>query len=102
MHFFPVKFFFRCFAIIPYIKVVFEEVKFIQKSATKTNKHYLQSVALAWSKVKTSYEFFKVHIFWEGHKILRNLHQLFVLCTASQIIGGYFAKFFGLLRVYEI
>ena len=27
----------------------------------------------------------KVHIFWEGHKILRNLHQLFVLCTASQI-----------------
>ena len=23
--------------------------------------------------------FFKVHIFWEGHKILWNLHQLFVL-----------------------
>ena len=23
----------------------------------------------------------KVHIFWEGHKILRNLHQSFVLCT---------------------
>ena len=35
----------------------------------------------------------KIHIFWEGHKILRNLHQLFVLCTASQIIGGDFAKF---------
>ena len=32
----------------------------------------------------------KVHIFWEGHKILRNLHLLFVLCTASQIIGGDF------------
>ena len=43
----------------------------------------------------------KVHIFWEGHKILRNLHQLFVLCTASQIIGGDFAKFCGLLRIYE-
>ena len=56
MHFFFLSNFFRCFAIIPYIKVVFEEVKFIQKSATKTNKHYLQSVALAWSKV-TSYEF---------------------------------------------
>ena len=41
----------------------------------------------------------KVHIFWEGHKILRNLHQLFVLCTASQIIGGDFAKFCGLLRM---
>ena len=26
----------------------------------------------------------KVHIFWEGHKILRNLRQLFVLCTATQ------------------
>ena len=23
---------------------------------------------------------FKVHIFWEGHKILRNLHLTFVLC----------------------
>ena len=44
----------------------------------------------------------KVHIFWEGHKILRNLHQLFVLCTASQIIGGDFAKFCGLLRIYEL
>ena len=37
----------------------------------------------------------------EGHKILRNLHQLFVLCTASQIIGGDFAKVCGLLRIYE-
>ena len=45
---------------------------------------------------------FKVNIFWEGHKILRNLHQLFVLCTASQIIGGDFAKICGLLRIYEL
>ena len=44
----------------------------------------------------------KVHIFWEGHKILRNLHQLFVQCTDSQIIGGDFAKFCGLLRIYEL
>ena len=44
----------------------------------------------------------KVHIFLEGHKILRNLHQLFVLCTASQMFGGDFAKFFGLLRIYEL
>ena len=44
----------------------------------------------------------KVHIFWEGHKILGNLHQLFVLCTASQIISGNFAKFCGLLRIYEL
>ena len=27
----------------------------------------------------------KVHIFWEGHKILWNLHRRFVLCGASQI-----------------
>ena len=26
----------------------------------------------------------KVYIFWEGHKILRNLHLTFVLCSASQ------------------
>ena len=28
--------------------------------------------------------FIKVHIFWEGHKIFRNLHLTFVLCSASQ------------------
>ena len=26
----------------------------------------------------------KVHIFWDGHKILRNLHLTFVICNASQ------------------
>ena len=29
---------------------------------------------------------------------MRNLHQLFVLCTASQIIGGDFAKFVAFLE----
>ena len=43
----------------------------------------------------------KVHIFWEGHKFLQNLHQLFVLCSASQIIGGDFTKLCGFLRIYE-
>ena len=43
----------------------------------------------------------KVNIFSEGHKILWNLHPLFVLCTTSQIIGGDFAKFCGLQRIYE-
>ena len=32
----------------------------------------------------SSYSQVKVHIFWEGHKILRNLHLTFVLCSASQ------------------
>ena len=44
----------------------------------------------------------KVHIFWEGHKILRNLHQLFDWQYIGQIIGGDFAKFFGLFRIYEL
>ena len=44
----------------------------------------------------------KVHIFWEGHKILRNLHRRFVLCSNGQIYGGDFAKFCGLLRIYEL
>jgi hypothetical protein len=44
----------------------------------------------------------KVHKFWEGHEILQNLHQSFVLCSASQIIGGDFAKFCDLLRIYEL
>ena len=42
----------------------------------------------------------KVHIFWEGHKILRNLHLTFVLC--SQKKSGDFTKFCGLLRIYEL
>ena len=32
--------------------------------------------------------FIKVHIFWEGHKILRNLHCRFVPCSNRQIYGG--------------
>ena len=44
----------------------------------------------------------KVHIFWEGHKILRNLHQLFVLGTTIQTIGGDFGNFGGILRIYEL
>ena len=30
-----------------------------------------------------------VLVIWEGHKILQNLQQLFVLYTASQIIGEF-------------
>ena len=46
--------------------------------------------------------FFKVHIFWEDHKILRNLHQLFDWQYIGQKIGEDFAKFFDLLRIYEL
>ena len=33
---------------------------------------------------------------------LRNLYRRFVLCSNSQIYGGDFANFFGLLRIYEL
>ena len=42
-------------------------------------------------------EIIKVHIFWEGHKVLRNLPRFF-----WQIYGGDFTKISGLLRVYEL
>ena len=44
----------------------------------------------------------QVHIFWEGHKILRNLYQLFDWQYIGQIIGGDFPKFCGLLKIYEL
>ena len=44
----------------------------------------------------------KVHIFWEGHKILRNLQCRFDWHYIEQIYGGDFAKFCGLLRMFEL
>ena len=44
----------------------------------------------------------KVHIFWEGRKILRNLHQLFDWQYIGLIIVGDFTKLCGLLRIYEL
>ena len=35
-------------------------------------------------------------------KFLRNHHLRFVLCSNGQIYGGDFAKFCGLLRIYEL
>ena len=44
----------------------------------------------------------KVHMFWEGLKFLRNIHCRILLCSNGQIYGGGFAKFCGLLRIYEL
>ena len=44
----------------------------------------------------------KVHIFWEGHKIMRNLHRRFDWHCIGQIYDGDFAKFCGILRIYEL
>ena len=45
---------------------------------------------------------FKVHIFWEGHKTLRNLPLTFDYSTYHQKISEDFAKFCDLLRIYEL
>jgi hypothetical protein len=44
---------------------------------------------------------FKVHIFREGHKILRNLPLTFDCMYCSQKLED-FAKFCGLLRIFEL
>ena len=44
----------------------------------------------------------KVHIFWEGHEILRNFHLTFDFSTYSHKLGEEIAKFCGLLRIYEL
>ena len=42
----------------------------------------------------------KVHIFWEGHKILWNLHLTFDWHYIGQKLGEDLKKFCGLLRIY--
>ena len=67
------------------------------KSLLKT-QYLIVSEIKAHSKILGT--FFKVK---EGHKILRNLHQLFDWQYIGQTaIGGDFAKFCGLLRIYEL
>ena len=44
----------------------------------------------------------KVHTFWEGNKILRHLHLTFDYSKYSQKLCEDFAKFCGLLRIYEL
>ena len=67
----------------------------------------LNPLVLAWvTNVLTNpnlyIEFSKVHIFWEGHKILWNLPLTFDYSTYSQKLGEDFAKFCCLLRLYEL
>ena len=44
----------------------------------------------------------KVHIFWEGHKILRNLYLTFNCHYKGQKKGEDYANFSGLLKIYEL
>ena len=51
---------------------------------------------------RTNIENIKVHIFWEGHKILRNLHRRIVLSSNGQIYGGHFTNFWEILKIYKL
>ena len=68
------------------------------------NRQVVHSGLKRWKKRISNFllNMIKVYISWEGHKIFRNLKQLLLLSSASQIIGGDFAKFCGLLTIYEL
>ena len=44
----------------------------------------------------------KVHMFWEGHKILQYLHRRFVLRSASQIYSGDFVNFWHVQNIWTL
>ena len=52
------------------------------------------------TKVSTVCILGQVHILREGHIIFRNLQQLFVLCTTSQIISGDFEEYMNFDVIY--
>ena len=60
------------------------------------------SIILGYTKLDVPCDTEKVHIFWEGQTILRNLHRRFDRYYIGQINGGDFAKNCGLLRIYKL
>jgi hypothetical protein len=57
---------------------------------------------LATMMMEVSFFYVKVHIFGEGHRILRNLYRRFDRYYIGQIYDGDLAKIYGLLRIYEL
>ena len=57
---------------------------------------------IAEPKFVTLPHFFSIKVHILSHKILQNLHQLFVWHYIGQIIGGDLSKFFGLLKIHEL
>ena len=68
------------------------------KNVVKCYKHFVCYFHALKTNGALYTSILKIHIFWEGHKILRNLHLTFVPRSAS----GDFSKFCGLLRIYEL
>ena len=64
------------FASIPNYKEFYDE--------SDVNKQGLECLRLLNEIICDFDKVCKVHIFWEGHKILQNLHLTFVLCSTSQ------------------
>ena len=60
---------------------------FASQHSDKTRRKYISSLLFAYCV------FNKVHIFWEGHKIMRNLQRRFYLYYIGQIYGGDFENF---------
>ena len=75
-------------------------ITFYTKTLAMLNlEHYFFFPNKNWIKV---WQYFKVHIFWKGHKILWNLPLTFDWHYIGQKLGEDFAKFCGLLRIYEL
>ena len=76
-----------------------------QKFGPSSTFQKRQIIGGRWGKLSVAfsdYQNFKVHIFWEGHKISRNLQCRFDRYYIGQIYCGDFAKFCDLLRLSEL
>ena len=90
------RIFCRLFSAIPLCILLFFAVV-NQKSKLRCFVAESREITIEWNNFWS-----KVHIFWEGHKILRNLPLTFDHSTYSQELGEDFAKFCGLLWIYEL
>ena len=79
------------------------QVVSIPQFTQKMKRHFSrESTSLNITAERMEPRGIKVHIFWEGHKILRNLPFTFDWMYCSQKKGKDFAKFRGLVRIYEL
>ena len=72
-----------------------------ENSPVKLSRFTRYSLIIACD-LKERFSLCKVHIFWEGKKFLQNLHLIFDRYYIGQIYGWDFAKFCGLLGIYEL
>ena len=86
-----------CFCLVVFCKPTYRFKPYfnISNQIMKVIRHFLLC-GLEWSgdfndleKPLSGILNSKVHTFWEGRKILRNLLNRFVLCSASQIYSGF-------------